>query len=159
MFDLLVLRLICKKGHPPYSDKLRLSYSVTFWQCRMENAKSCRTKKPRNPSQDYGVWISFICPAMSRPVFWPRQHFPCPPLVKGSRVAYYVRFPHFRALYRDKCYNSSRSVMVLLNLINNIWQSQALSAQQKRQKFKGAAENTAPYLCFKFITYIIDAFT
>ena len=141
----LVLHLICKKERPPYSGKLRLSYSVTIWRSRMENAKSCRMEKPRNPSQDYGVWISFIWPAMSRPVFWPRQHFPCPPLLKESRVTYYVHLPHFGALYRDKCYNSSRSVMVLLNLINNTWPNQALSTQQKKRKFKGAAEIPHPF--------------
>ena len=115
-------------------------------------------EKPRNPSRDYGVWISFIWPAISRPVFWPRQHFPCPPLVKESRVTYYVHLPHFGALYRDKCYNSSRSVTDLLNLINNIWQNQALSTQKKKRKFKSAAGNTAPFLYFKFIAQAIDAF-
>lgn len=132
----LVLRLICKKERPPYSGKLRQSCSVTIWRSRMENAKSCRMEKPRNPSQDYGVWISFIWPAMSRPVFWPRQHFPCPPLVKESRFTYYVHLPHFGALYREKCYNSSRSVMDSLNLINKIRQNQALSTQQKSENLR-----------------------
>ena len=132
----LVLRLICKKERPPYSGKLRQSCSVTIWRSRMENAKSCRMEKPRNPSQDYGVWISFIWPAMSRPVFWPRQHFSCPPLLKESKFTYYVHLPHFGALYREKCYNSSRSVMDLLNLINKIWQNQALSTQQKNENLR-----------------------
>ena len=48
--------------------------------------------------------------------------------------------------------------MDLLNLINKIRQNQGLSTQQKKRKFKGAAENTAPFLYFKFIAHAIDAF-
>lgn len=39
---------------------------------------------------------------------------------EGGQIAWTVFTSFiFGALYREKCYNSSRSVMVLLNLINN----------------------------------------
>ena len=84
--------------------------------------------------------------------------FSMPSFSEGEQIYLLCPPPSFWALYREKCYNSSRSVMDLLNLINKIRQNQGLSTQQKKRKFKGAAENTAPFLYFKFISHSIDAF-